>query len=168
VLDIGCGTGTFAMLIKQLYPNIEVTGVDPDPKALARAQRKAKQAAVSIHFDRGFADALEYPAASFDRVFSCFMFHHLPADAREKTLREVRRVLVPGGSFHLLDFAGPDAHAHGSLSRLLHSSDHLKDNSESRILGLLNQAAFVNPRKVTDGAMLLGLLRTAYYQAFVP
>src|SRR5437762_6488263 len=49
VLDVGCGTGTLATLIKQLYPDVEVVGPDPDPKALARARRKAARAGVSIH-----------------------------------------------------------------------------------------------------------------------
>src|SRR5437764_7482027 len=46
VLDVGCGTGTLATLIKQLYPDVEVVGLDPDPKALARARRKAARAGV--------------------------------------------------------------------------------------------------------------------------
>jgi len=41
VLDVGCGTGTLATQIKRLYPDVEVVGLDPDPKALARATRKA-------------------------------------------------------------------------------------------------------------------------------
>src|SRR6266571_5289994 len=62
VLDIGCGTGTFATLLKQRYPTVEVIGIDPDSKALARAKRKAERAGVSIRFGQGFADALAYPA----------------------------------------------------------------------------------------------------------
>jgi len=62
------------------------------------------------------------------------MFHHLPPEGKEKTLRAVRRVLKPGGEFHMLDFEGPDNGAHGFLARLLHSSDCLKDNSEDRVL----------------------------------
>jgi FkbM family methyltransferase len=85
VLDVGCGTGTLAVLIKRLYPTINVVALDPDPKALARAQRKAERAAVSIRFDRGFSDALGYPDAAFDRVFSSMMFHHL--DRRTKAVR---------------------------------------------------------------------------------
>jgi ubiquinone/menaquinone biosynthesis C-methylase UbiE len=65
VLDIGCGTGTFATLLKRRYPAVEVVGLDPDPRALARAKRKAEQAGVSVRFDQGFADALEYAAATF-------------------------------------------------------------------------------------------------------
>lgn len=168
ILDIGCGTGTLATLIKRLHPAVEVTGIDPDPKALARARQKAARAEVSIQFDQGFADKLPYPDASFDRVFSSFMFHHLQADLRETTLREVRRVLAPGGSFHMLDFARPDAHAAGWWARLLHSSSHLQDNSDGRILTLMGQGGLVYSKKVRDGAIFFGRLRTAYYQASVP
>jgi ubiquinone/menaquinone biosynthesis C-methylase UbiE len=117
VLDIGCGTGTLAMLIKRLHPDVDVVGLDPDPKALARAKRKAERSAVSIRLDQGFSHELPYPEASFDRVFSTFMFHHLMGDEREKTLYEVRRVLTPGGSLHMLDFMGTDASSHGPLAR---------------------------------------------------
>jgi len=84
ILEIGCGTGTLTTQIKRLHPDVEVVGLDPDPKALARAKRKAIRASVGIQFDPGFADELPYQEASFDRVFSCFMFHHLPADDRDK------------------------------------------------------------------------------------
>jgi ubiquinone/menaquinone biosynthesis C-methylase UbiE len=168
VLDIGCGTGTMVALIRRLHPQAEVVGLDPDPKALARARRKAARAAVAIRFDRGYSDELPYGEASFDRVFSAFMFHHLRADQREKTLREVRRVLAPGGSFHLLDFVQPEAPAGGGWARRLHGSEHLKDNSDSRILALMTRSGFENARKLADGAICLGLLRIAYYQGSVP
>jgi len=41
ILEIGCGTGNLTILVKTLYPAIEVVGLDPDPKALDRARRKA-------------------------------------------------------------------------------------------------------------------------------
>jgi ubiquinone/menaquinone biosynthesis C-methylase UbiE len=95
VLDIGCGTGRLTILIKRLHPDVDVVGLDPDPNALARAKRKAERSAVSIRLDRGFSHELPYPEASFDRVFSTFMFPHLMVENREKTLCEVRRVLTP-------------------------------------------------------------------------
>jgi ubiquinone/menaquinone biosynthesis C-methylase UbiE len=167
VLDIGCGTGTLATLIKRLYPDIEVVGLDPDPKALARGRRKAELEAVSIQFDQGFSDELPYPDGSFDRVFSSFMFHHLRADQREKTLLEVRRVLASEGSLHMLDFEGPEAHTQGFLGRWLHSSQRLKDSTEGRILMLTRLAGFVDSQKVMHGALLFGLLPVGYYQASV-
>jgi ubiquinone/menaquinone biosynthesis C-methylase UbiE len=164
VLDVGCGTGTFATLIKEFHPDVDIVGLDPDPKALARAQRKSERSAIRIRFDQGLADELPYPEASFDHVFSTFMFHHLLADKREKTMCEVRRVLAPGGSFHLLDFTPPEANRLGLLTRYFHSSEQLKDNSAERILGLMNQAGFVSCEKVREGTMLFGILPIAYYQ----
>jgi ubiquinone/menaquinone biosynthesis C-methylase UbiE len=166
VLDIGCGTGTFVVTIKRLHPKVEVIGLDPDPKALARAIRKAEQEALSIRFDQGFSDRLPYPDASFDRLFSSFMFHHLPAEEKEPTLREVRRVLKPGCSFHMLDFGGPEGGAHGILTRLLHSHERLKDNTVDHVLGLMTRAGFAEVKNVGQRAMLFG--RIAYYAAVVP
>lgn len=163
VLEIGCGTGTLTTQIKQLHPEVEVVGLDPDPKALARARRKAARAAVSVQLDQGFADELPYPEASFDRVFSSFMYHHLPADEREKMLRAVRRVLKTGGEFHMLDFEGPEDGARGFVTTLFHSSDRLKENSASRVLGLMRQAGFADARKIGRRRMLSG--GVAYYQA---
>jgi hypothetical protein len=64
-----------------------------------------------------------------------------------------------------LDFAAPDAPAHLGLAGLLHSSQHLKDNIEGRILSLMCQAGFLYPEKVMDKSMLFGLLRLGYFQA---
>jgi ubiquinone/menaquinone biosynthesis C-methylase UbiE len=163
VLDIGCGTGTLALLMKRLHPDVDVTGLDPDPKALTRARRKAERDAVSIRLDRGFSNELPYPDASFDLVFSTFMFHHLPADEKEATLREARRVLRPGGSLHLLDFAGPHSGGGGLLTHLVHSGHRLKDNAEERVLDLMTRAGFADAKKVGDRSMLFG--RVAYYRA---
>ena len=168
VLDIGCGTGTLALLIKRLHPDVNVVGIDPDAKALARAKRKAERSAVSIRFDQGFSNELPYLEASFDRVFSTFMFHHLMVDQKEKTLYEVRRVLTPGGSLHLLDFTATEAGGHGPLMRYFHSSHRLKDNTEERILTLMNRAGLLSCKKVMEGAMVFGLLPIAYFQASVP
>ena len=163
VLDIGCGTGTLAVLIKRLYSSVDVVGLDPDPKALERARRKQERAGVSVRFDRGYSDALGYPDRVFDRVFSSMMFHHLAEDDKEPTLREIRRVLKPGGRLELLDFEGPDAHAHGFLSRMIHSNGRLRGNASARVLELMVWAGFSTPRRVDEQQTLFG--RVAFYQA---
>jgi len=165
VLDIGCGTGTLVVLLKRKYATAQIVGLDPDPKALRRAQNKVRRAEVSVQLDQGFADELPYEKGTFDRVLSSLMFHHLEEQDREKMLREVLRVLKPGGSFHLLDFAGGEDGAHGCWGRLVNSHALLKDNSEQRILQQMRSAGFVNAEKVKDGRMLFGLLPTAYYEA---
>lgn len=166
ILDVGCGTGTMAVLIKRLHPDVSVVGLDPDPKALARAKHKAEREKLSIPFDRGFSDTLPYPDHSFDRVFSSLMYHHLPSQEKSKTLAEVRRVLRPGGSFHLLDFEGPDEHKHGVLDHLFHTNERLRENSQARVVSLLQECGFANAQKIDHRRLFFGPI--AYYRASVP
>ena len=91
------------------------------------------------------------------------MFHHVPADQKLRTLREAGRVLKAGGSFHMLDFRNAESHGHGLMARWLHSSHVLSDNSDERILALMNEAGLSGARVVSHGTMFF--LRTAYYQA---
>jgi ubiquinone/menaquinone biosynthesis C-methylase UbiE len=162
VLDIGCGTGTLVTLIKKRYPRVDVTGLDPDTKALARASRKAVREALPVRFDQGFSDSLPYAEGAFDAVFSSYMFHHLEDDSKESTLREVRRVLKPGGRFYLLDFESPE---HGTHRSLFHGHHRLKDNAPSRILELLGKSGFTPATKIGSHKVMLGLARAASYEA---
>jgi ubiquinone/menaquinone biosynthesis C-methylase UbiE len=168
VLDVGCGTGSLTILIKQVHPTVEVVGLDPDPRALARADRKAKRATLDIRLDRGFADALPYSDAFFDRVYSSFVYHHLGRGEKEAMLLEARRVLKPGGLLCLLDFEGPAAGAHRGLHRWLHSSAVLADNGDAQILTYIRQAGFVDPKRMRRGTMAFGLVAYSCYLAAVP
>jgi ubiquinone/menaquinone biosynthesis C-methylase UbiE len=165
VLDIGCGTGTFAVAIKTWMPSVEVAGVDPDPKALARSRRKAERAGVAIRFDQGFADALPYADASFDRVFSSLMFHHVPHEAKLATLREVRRVLKPGGALHLLDFEPEGSNSHNPLARWLHRSERMRGNSREEILSWMSVAGLIQPEVVASDQPIFG--KIVYFTARV-
>lgn len=112
VLDVGCGTGNLLRSTGKRYPRVELVGLDPDPKALARAGRKARRAGVTVQLDRGFAQELPYADGSFDRVFSSLMLHHLDGDGKDALLAEVRRVLRPDGVLVLTDMV-VDGHGHG-------------------------------------------------------
>lgn len=167
ILDIGCGTGTLILLIKQHYPEVEVVGLDPNPKALARAKRKAERVNYVVQLDQGFSDELPYTSSSFDRVFSSFMLHHLKTKEKESMLHEVRRVLKPNGSLHLLDIENPESKTEKSLiSRQVHSNPILKDNSEAKILRLMSLAGFAQVKKICHKDIFFG--RIAYYMASVP
>lgn len=168
VLDIGCGTGSLVVLVKRLYPSIEIIGLDPDPKALDRARRKAQRAGVQVQFEEGLSESLPNPGQSFDQVFSSLMFHHLERDAKEKTLREIRRVLKPGGYLHLLDFDGPGPARRGVLSRWLHEHHRLKDNSEAQILALMAQAGLSDATVTGRRSVLFGMGEAVSYRASAP
>jgi SAM-dependent methyltransferase len=120
VLEIGCGTGNVLLLAAHAVPGTTLIGLDPDPQVLAIAARKARRAGVSMRLDQGYADRLPYPDGSVDRVLSALMLHHLPRDQQQGALREVRRVLRPGGRLHLLDVDGSPASRAGRLLRLGH------------------------------------------------
>lgn len=162
VLDIGCGTGTLAIMIREAYPEVAVTAMDPDPRALARAERKAARARVSLRFDRGFADAMEYADGTFDRVFSSMMFHHLPKDDKPRSLAEVRRVLKPGGRLEFLDFAGG---THNMLAHVLHGRQASASASD-RLLQRMRDAGFAEARQLATRATIAGAI--AYCQSTAP
>jgi len=166
VLEIGCGTGSLMVEIGRRHPAVAIVGLDPDPKALARARNKLAGAGIAAQIDQGFADRLPYETASFDRVFSSFMFHHLDADVKTGTLAEVRRVLAPGGEFHLLDFTKAEAREGGILAHLLHSSDHLRDNTTSRLIELLEAAGLHDVRELSHRATIIG--RIAHFRGVIP
>jgi ubiquinone/menaquinone biosynthesis C-methylase UbiE len=157
VLDVGCGTGTLLVELGRAHPAVEAVGLDPDPKALARAQRKLKRAGVSARLERGSADALGFDAARFDCVLSSFMFHHLDQPAQRAMLAEVHRVLSPGGRLELLDFAGE--HGHGAIGRF-----RLKHSGlvEETVLASLRQAGFQDVRVVARESSWFGPL--VHYQ----
>lgn len=147
VLDLGCGTGALSLQLWRRQRDAHVTGLDPDPKALARARTKAAREGAAIEWRQGFGDALPFPDACFERVLSSLMFHHLPHDGRRSTLAGIARVLVPGGRLLVLDF-GP---AQGALTHLLlrasHRGDRLADNLEGRIPALMAEAGLAEPHE---------------------
>ena len=163
ILDVGCGTGTFAVLIRTSNPDAEVVGLDPDAKALRRAKQKAERAGVRIPFDQGSATDLPYADGSFDRVLSSFMFHHLPFAQKPVVLQEFRRVLRPGGALHLIDFGGPDAGARGVRGWFLRRHKHTRNNFGERIPTQLSEAGFARVRLVSQQMLLAGPV--AHYRA---
>ncbi len=158
VLDLGCGTGTLTLFIKQLHPRASVVGLDGDAKALARAERKARAAGVDIHFDEGLSYALPYADGSFERVLSSLMIHHLSHEQKLMTLREVRRVLVPGGSLHVVDIGPPASRLGRLLAHVAHHGERRRDSVEGRLGEICREAGFVEAEEGGQHRTLLATL----------
>src|SRR5262249_41762130 len=77
VLDVGAGTGTLAILIKQRVPEAAVVGVDGDPAILEIARGKFVSAGVDVEVREALAERLPFPDASFDRVVTSLVVHHV-------------------------------------------------------------------------------------------
>lgn len=72
VLDLGAGTGTLAIWLKQRRPEARVAAFDADPEVLSIARRKATDAKCEIEFVEGHSTELPFPADSFDIVLTLF------------------------------------------------------------------------------------------------
>ena len=157
VLDLGCGTGTLAIMVKKAYPDAEVVGLDGDPQVLEIARRKAKEAGKSIQFDEGMAYKLPYPDKSFDRVLSSLVFHHLTTQDKERALAEIYRVLKTNGELHLADFGEPQGFYAKSVSWLMSRFERVDDNINGRIPEMFVKAKF-SVAKTFDFSTLFGTL----------
>ncbi|MFK4222459.1 class I SAM-dependent methyltransferase [Streptomyces sp. NPDC019890] len=105
VLDVGCGTGYLTRLVAAtVAPGGSAVGIDPSPTVIGYARSKA---GADCSYETGVAEALEMPDASFDVVVTSLAIHHIPADVRPAALREMFRVLRPGGRLLLADFRPP-------------------------------------------------------------
>lgn len=125
VLDVGCGTGTLAIAAKRrVGPAGNAHGIDASPEMIARAGKKARRAGLRIDFRKTTIEALPFPDAHFDVVLSTLMFHHLPRQVRENGLREICRVLKPGGRVLIVDF-GQSERPKGLIGRLHHGHGHV-------------------------------------------
>jgi len=103
LLDVGCGTGTFAAMLAGSGRPARVVGLDfvPAMCRLAKDKAEAAGAASYLRFLAGDAEHLPFAAGSFDVVTCSNSFHHYPHQAQ--AIREMRRVLRPGGRLILVD-----------------------------------------------------------------
>ena len=101
VLDIGCGTGRLLRRAALRWPSARLVGVDPAEGMIERA--RSLTPSVTFHIGKG--EALPLPDSSVDVAFSTISFHHWEDQAAG--VREVARILRPGGLFCLADGALP-------------------------------------------------------------
>ncbi|HUE97936.1 MAG TPA: methyltransferase domain-containing protein [Anaerolineales bacterium] len=117
VLDVGCGTGTLAMeAARRVGATGRVLGIDPGEHQIARARSKAARRGLSIEFQIGVIEHLDFPDQTFDVVLSTIMMHHLSDTLKRQGLAEIARVLrspdpisgKPGGRLVIADFKRPE------------------------------------------------------------
>jgi ubiquinone/menaquinone biosynthesis C-methylase UbiE len=165
VLEIGCGTGNVTTRAKRAAPGADVIGSDPDPLALARAQRKAR-GMTGIRFECAYAQVLPFADGEFGRVLSSMMLHHLDDDVKAGAAVEIHRVLRPGGGLHIVDIGGHTTGHHGLAARWMKDSPHAAGNLGDAIPRLLRSAGFECTEAGTRQHRLIGQL--TFYQAARP
>ena len=141
VVDVGAGTGTFAALLAERRPDVEVIAIDGDPEVLERA------AAKGVAGRRGLATELPLADRCADRVVMSLLLHHLEPAAKRTALGEVRRILRPGGRLHVADWG----RAHDPVMRaaffglqLLDGFGPTRDHAAGRVAGFITSAGFAS------------------------
>lgn len=150
VLDVGCGPGIVTCAFAQRAA--QATGLDLVPAMLERARaRAAELGVVNVEWVAGDVDPLPFADRSFDVVVTRFVLHHLE-DPRA-ALREMRRVLAPGGTLVVCDVTPPAraAEAFNEMERLRDPS-HVRALTEDELVAELD-----GPVEVRRTALALSL-----------
>ncbi len=142
VLDVGCGTGRLLRRAARQWPDARLVGVDPAAGMVEAARRLAPE----IEFHAGKGEAIPLSDSSVDAAFSTISFHHWEDQARG--LRELLRVLRPGGFFCLADGAIP-----GPLGRMV---PHTRVHTPAELRDMFTAAGFeiAAQRRMVYGAVL--------------
>lgn len=104
LLDIGCGTGRTLHQLAIAHPTMRLHGADLSPAYIRLARKRLEHVAeLTLAVENG--EALPWADGTFDVVTSTYMFHELPRNARRNVVREMLRVLRPGGLVVIEDSA---------------------------------------------------------------
>jgi len=106
-IDLGCGTGTNVITLARL--GWQATGVDFIPRAIDQACKKAKLAGVSADLRVGDVTRLDGIDGPFDFVLDLGCFHGLTEKEKGDYLRQIDRIMAPGGAWFLYAFLRPGA-----------------------------------------------------------
>lgn len=106
IVDIGAGTGSQAIAIKQLAPNARVFGIDPDPAVLEIARRKAMSANVDVTWVEGFGDQAPelIGTAVATKALSSLVLHQCDLEVKRAILVGMAKVLIDGGLMVVADY----------------------------------------------------------------
>jgi ubiquinone/menaquinone biosynthesis C-methylase UbiE len=143
VVDVGAGTGTFAIALAAARPDAAVIAVDGDEQALALA--RAKFGAERVEWRAGLAGALPVEAGWADAVVMSLLLHHLDPAAKTEALTEAARVLRPGGRLHVADWGRPqDPLMRGAFLVLqaLDGFSNTRDHAAGRLPEIITAGGF--------------------------
>jgi len=122
ILDVGCGTGSLAILLKRTVPSAVIVGLDPDPVALAIARKKSERSGTQVQWRQGFArDAASH--GTFDKVVSSLVFHQVTLPEKRSGLSAMFAAAQPDGWVYVADYASQSHWLMRQLFRIVQALD---------------------------------------------
>lgn len=153
VVDVGCGTGSLALLLGRVEPWARIVGLDPDTDVLAVARRKAGSANAAVRWQVGMGDGLveSLGAESVDTVVSSLVLHQCPVAMKRAILRSMFAVLRPGGKLVVADYGRQRTKLMRlAFRRTVQFADGKEDtqpNADGVLPGLISDAGFRDLRE---------------------
>jgi ubiquinone/menaquinone biosynthesis C-methylase UbiE len=168
VVDIGCGTGSLAIIVKAAQPQARVIGLDPDSAALSIARAKAAACDADVEWMRTMGDrgVALLGAGAADIVVSSLVLHQCPLDMKRAILAEAWTLLRPGGRLLICDYGIQPTVAMRTAFLLIQVIDGFEataPNAAGILPRLIDDAGFLNIAE--DFALSTVTGRLAIYSA---
>lgn len=149
ILDLGCGTGTLAIMLKRACPSASIYGIDPDPDILTRAENKARDGDLLIHFASGYAQEAGSIASHIrpNKIVSSLVLHQVPLAGKRATLLNAFAGLRTGGELHIADYGLQNSPLMRFAFKQVQTLDgfaNTQPNADGILPELMNEAGFVN------------------------
>jgi ubiquinone/menaquinone biosynthesis C-methylase UbiE len=157
-LDLGCGTATLTLMLKQAQPAATLFGLDGDSQVLAIAKAKFAHPGVEVLITQGLASALPYPDGAFDRVVTSLVLHHLTRSQKQLAFAESLRVLCPGGELYVVDFGQPRTPFAMVISQGMRQFEQVADNLDGLLPNFMHDAGFDGIEICTHYPTMVGTL----------
>ncbi|MGB3237304.1 MAG: class I SAM-dependent methyltransferase [Geitlerinemataceae cyanobacterium] len=141
ILDLGCGTGSQTLLLKQAFPQAETIGLDFSPYMLFMSKYKAQQAGLDIGWRHGDAENTGFADGTFDLITLALVFHETPTEISQAILRECYRLLNPGGEVIVLD-GNQQTLRHTDWLTEVFEEPYIKEYSAGNVAVWMQQAGF--------------------------